>query len=316
MEAKTKRGFAIFIASGLALAVLLGLVVFKFSDSGMPLPKKETEFAGQPVAAADEETTYPATTSRGGDRGDKTDSGTTRTSAAAGEKDTDNQWPAGRRNDSRNSRSRLPGEGPARATDDDRSGPGIDPLAPRGANLAGDRDATPETGVHRAKNATVTTEPTKVRQAPQAPHAPQAPRIPVVPQAPRIPQDRAEIASRPSSEEPHRETRDPQPANPPAPTPAPIPERAGGDEHNQRPPATKEPGPSNGVPYPPEELAPVPSPVHNDRNDAPGSQTASESDSAAAPAGIAADVPAGPAQEHRGEDPFAKAERFGADRDN
>lgn len=52
----TGRRFAAFMAIGLSMAVVLGIVVWKLPDPGVGIASDRSEFAGQPVAAADKST--------------------------------------------------------------------------------------------------------------------------------------------------------------------------------------------------------------------------------------------------------------------
>ena len=51
----TKRRFAVYMASGLALALLLGLAVWKIPSPSMNMRSDDTEIAGQPVAKTGDE---------------------------------------------------------------------------------------------------------------------------------------------------------------------------------------------------------------------------------------------------------------------
>ena len=139
----TNRRFAIFLASGLTLAVVVGLLVWKVSDAGVSLNSQETELAGQPVAAADassekqtEEEPSPATdiTPNEHDEGDE------------------NADMGGADNVGSNS----------------GAGGVNDPLAPPNANLGGGRGGSVETSYYRPTNA-VPAPTTPQQQNPQQP---------------------------------------------------------------------------------------------------------------------------------------------------
>ncbi|MCZ9293569.1 hypothetical protein [Corynebacterium meitnerae] len=99
----TGRRFAAFMAIGLGLAVVLGLVVWKLPDTGVSMASDKSDYAGQPVAPADasKDKTTPEST-------EKTTSVTTQNVATT--KDASPQWNTGSRRD---------------------------PLAPRNAKLSG-----------------------------------------------------------------------------------------------------------------------------------------------------------------------------------
>lgn len=123
----TNRRFAIFLASGLALAVVVGVLVWKVSDSGVGLHTQQTEYAGQPVAAAgessSEKTSSHATSSK---------SSETISSSAAEDADEQAQ---------------------AEEAQGANGGMEYDPLAPRNANLAGARGGSAQTSYYRPTNA-------------------------------------------------------------------------------------------------------------------------------------------------------------------
>ena len=99
----TGRRFAAFMAIGLGLAVVLGLVVWKLPDTGVSMASDKSDYAGQPVAPADasKEKTTP-------ESAEKTTSVTTQNVVTT--KDASPQWNTGSRRD---------------------------PLAPRNAKLSG-----------------------------------------------------------------------------------------------------------------------------------------------------------------------------------
>lgn len=121
----TNRRFAIFLVSGLSLAVIVGLLVWKVSDAGVNLNGQEAEFAGQPVAAADassQEQTREESTSEE----DMTSSHSDDTENSAGAENT----------------SGAAGNAAVH-----------DPLAPPNANLGGGRGGAAETSYYRPTNA-------------------------------------------------------------------------------------------------------------------------------------------------------------------
>lgn len=115
----TKRRFAVYMASGLALALLLGLAVWKIPGPSMNMRSDDTEIAGQPVAKTDNE------------------------EAAAS---TD---PTSMTEDIQAS------ESGSRAATEDRanSNSAADPLAPPNARLDGAREDGSETSYYRPTNA-------------------------------------------------------------------------------------------------------------------------------------------------------------------
>lgn len=120
----TNRRFAVFLVSGLSLAVVVGLLVWKVSDSGVNIHSQETEFAGQPVAAADSSsnlTSSPESSSSGMSSTENPDS-----DVAAGSADSGDGQSAGAVND---------------------------PLAPPNANLDGNQGGTQEAPYYRPTNA-------------------------------------------------------------------------------------------------------------------------------------------------------------------
>lgn len=123
----TNRRFAIFLTSGLTLAVLVGLLVWKVSDAGVTLNSQETEFAGQPVAAAD--ATAQQRTADEPISSEMSSSETTDGSASTG---MDASTGAG---------------------NDNVAGPVKDPLAPPNANLNGNRGESAEPSYYRPTNA-------------------------------------------------------------------------------------------------------------------------------------------------------------------
>lgn len=133
----TSRRFAIFLASGLTLAVVVGLAVWKISDAGMNLTSTQTEVAGQPIAAADaDESSTPKTAASS--EASSTAEGTEE-EASADDADAELAGEAAS-NDSNGAQ----GTG---------SGAAYDPLAPRNANLGGARGGSQETSYYRPTNA-------------------------------------------------------------------------------------------------------------------------------------------------------------------
>lgn len=125
----TNRRFAIFLSSGLALAVVVGLLVWKISDTGAHLHSEETEFAGQPVVAADSSSSEMTASEP------STEESTT---SIENEGDGD--------------------EAQAAPANNGAGGAGYDPLAPRNANLNGNRGGDQDVSYYR---------PTNVAPAPQ-----------------------------------------------------------------------------------------------------------------------------------------------------
>ena len=101
----TGRRFAAFMAIGLGLAVVLGLVVWKLPDTGVSMASDKSDYAGQPVAPADASKEKEKTTP---ESAEKTTSATTQNVATT--KDASPQW---------------------------NTGSHRDPLAPRNAKLSG-----------------------------------------------------------------------------------------------------------------------------------------------------------------------------------
>ena len=134
----TNRRFAIFLTSGLTLAVLVGVLVWKVSDAGVTLNSQETEFAGQPVAAAD--ATAQQRTADEPTSSEMTSSETTDGSASAG---MDASTGAGNGN---------------------IAGPVKDPLAPPNANLNGNRGESAEPSYYRPTNAAPAPAPAQPQQ--------------------------------------------------------------------------------------------------------------------------------------------------------
>ena len=138
----TNRRFAIFLTSGLTLAVLVGLLVWKVSDSGVTLNSQETEFAGQPVAATD--ATAQQRTADEPTSSEMSSSETTDGSASAG---MDASTGAGNGNGGGNV-----------------AGPVKDPLAPPNANLNGNRGESAEPSYYRPTNAAPAPAPAQPQQ--------------------------------------------------------------------------------------------------------------------------------------------------------
>lgn len=128
MEEITGRRIAVYLASGLTLAVLLGLAVFKLSDAGVSVHPPQDQIAGQPVAAAEPSPELQAPTSE----------------------ETAANWPD-------DADGTVAGNGSAGAAGAG-SGAQADPLAPRNANLDGAR-AEDEAGYYRPTNASQANAP-------------------------------------------------------------------------------------------------------------------------------------------------------------
>lgn len=126
----TSRRFAIFLASGLSLAVIVGVLVWKVSDAGVNLSGQQTEIAGQPVAAAD------------------ADERSTEKTAVSSEMSST----ADHNRDENGEETANAGTGNGQ-NGDARSGGDYDPLAPRNANLAGARGGSEEIPYYRPTNA-------------------------------------------------------------------------------------------------------------------------------------------------------------------
>lgn len=141
----TNRRFAIFLTSGLTLAVLVGLLVWKVSDAGVTLNSQETELAGQPVAAAD--ATAQQRTADEPTSSEMPSSETAEGSASAG---MDASTGAGNGNGSGNV-----------------AGPVKDPLAPPNANLNGNRGESAEPSYYRPTNAAPAPAPAQPQQQKQ-----------------------------------------------------------------------------------------------------------------------------------------------------
>lgn len=143
----TNRRFAIFLASGLTLAVVVGVLVWKVSDAGVSLNGQETEFAGQPVAAAD-------ASSQEQTEGEPS-SATGMTSSEHAEEN----------------------ENADMSDTDAGAGDVNDPLAPPNANLGGGRGGSVETSYYRPTNAapapTAAQQQNQQQQAPARTTAPQ-----------------------------------------------------------------------------------------------------------------------------------------------
>ena len=136
----TNRRFAIFLASGLTLAVVVGLLVWKVSDAGVSLNGQETEYAGQPVAAADASSQKQTE--------EESSSATGMTSSEHAEE---------------NENADMSGT-------DAGAGDVNDPLAPPNANLGGGRGGSVETSYYRPTNAAPA--PTAAQQQNQQQQAP------------------------------------------------------------------------------------------------------------------------------------------------
>ena len=155
----TNRRFAIFLTSGLTLAVLVGLLVWKVSDAGVTLNSQETELAGQPVAAAD--ATAQQRTADEPTSSEMPSSETAEGSASAG---MDASTGAGNGNGSGNV-----------------AGPVKDPLAPPNANLNGNRGESAEPSYYRPTNAAPAPAPAQPQQQQPQPQQQQQPMQPATP---------------------------------------------------------------------------------------------------------------------------------------
>lgn len=148
MELTTRR-FAAYIATGLAVAVVFGLIVWKLSGSAVGAGTNAEDFAGQPVAEAEATTTDAADDEQTHTR---SAAATSEETAAADDKEGS--------------------DGGANAN----SAGGRDPLAPPNANLQGRRGTTgaagpaEETRYYRPTNAAP-----PVAAQPQQPAAPARP---------------------------------------------------------------------------------------------------------------------------------------------
>ncbi|WP_143341218.1 hypothetical protein [Corynebacterium urinipleomorphum] len=128
----TSRRFAIFLASGLSLAVIVGVLVWKVSDAGVNLTGQQTEIAGQPVAAAD------------------ADERSTKKTAVSSETSSTTDRRRDENGESANTDTAGTGNG---NNGDTQAGEGFDPLAPRNANLDGARGGSEEISYYRPTNA-------------------------------------------------------------------------------------------------------------------------------------------------------------------
>lgn len=136
----TSRRFAVFLASGLSLAVVVGLLVWKISDSGMNLSNQNTEMAGHPIAAADADDASTRKTAVSSETSSVAaeDTGEAGGELAAVDADT------GAGNAATNGNSGAANGG---------AGAAYDPLAPRNANLGGARGGSQEMSYYRPTNA-------------------------------------------------------------------------------------------------------------------------------------------------------------------
>ena len=141
----TNRRFAIFLTSGLTLAVLVGLLVWKVSDAGVTLNSQETEFAGQPVAAAD-----ATAQQRTADEPTSSEMPSSETAEGSASAVMDASTGAGNGNGSGNV-----------------AGPVKDPLAPPNANLNGNRGESAEPSYYRPTNAAPAPAPAQPQQQQQ-----------------------------------------------------------------------------------------------------------------------------------------------------
>lgn len=173
----TNRRFAIFLVSGLSLAVLVGVLVWKVSDAGVNLSGQKTEIAGQPVAAADADEQSGRNTAVSAEMSSTAENGgDDRTEAES-----------------------------AGSGDGADAGAAYDPLAPRNANLGGARGGSEETSYYRPTNAAPapqgmrTSAPAQTQQPGSGGHASEEPTYSpdkttksksttAVPQAPEEPQ--------------------------------------------------------------------------------------------------------------------------------
>lgn len=208
----TSRRFAIFLASGLSLAVIVGLLVWKVSDSGMNLSNRHTEMAGQPLAASEADGTPTR----------KTAVSSEMSPTAESVQETTGEGDAGNAPSGNGTESTYTGGG----------GAAYDPLAPRNANLGGARGGSPETSYYRPTNAAPapqnarTSAPAPTQQPHNTGNAPAeqstAPRTTatpnsttVVPHEPQEPQPASEEAANgatPSKQEPQKAVEDTQAA--------------------------------------------------------------------------------------------------------
>ncbi|WKK61006.1 hypothetical protein QYQ98_08200 [Corynebacterium sp. P3-F1] len=133
----TSRRFAIFLASGLTLAVVVGLAVWKISDAGMNLTSPQTEIAGQPIAAADADKSSTPKTAASSEASSTAERSEEETSAD----DADAEFAGEAASNDSNG---------AQGTGADAA---YDPLAPRNANLGGARGGSQETSYYRPTNA-------------------------------------------------------------------------------------------------------------------------------------------------------------------
>lgn len=134
----TNRRFAIFLTSGLTLAVLVGLLVWKVSDAGVTLNSQETELAGQPVAAAD-----ATAQQRTADEPTSSEMPSSETAEGSASAVMDASTGAGNGN---------------------VAGPVKDPLAPPNANLNGNRGESAEPSYYRPTNAAPAPAPAQPQQ--------------------------------------------------------------------------------------------------------------------------------------------------------
>lgn len=222
MEEITGRRIAVYLASGLTLAVLLGLAVFKLSDAGVSVHPSQDQVAGQPVAAADPSPELQAPTSEETAANWPDDADGT----VAGNADADGT---------------VAGNGSAGAAGAG-SGAQADPLAPRNANLDGAR-AEDDAGYYRPTNASQANAPRGGASANGVEGATQTSQ-PAPVKTPAAQPNRADNASdsdsgSDSGSAPEPATRTPKPSR----TPAPAPEAA-------VEPGVKPGGDANGAPAP------------------------------------------------------------------
>lgn len=134
----TSRRFAVFLASGLSLAVIVGLLVFKVSDSGMNLSSQQKEVAGQPLAAAD--------------AGESSTRKTAISSEMSSTAETLESTRAEQSAEAANGAVPAAGNG-STSNGGSGSGAAYDPLAPRNANLGGARGGAQQMSYYRPTNA-------------------------------------------------------------------------------------------------------------------------------------------------------------------
>lgn len=218
---ESRRGFTAFMAAGLTLAVVVGLLVWKLSESNVQMSPRGTEFAGQPVSTTEE-------SGESGTRTHAASSDSSPTVIASEQIDT----PAGQQVN----------------TGTPAGGQSVyDPLAPRGANLDGPRGGANETSYYRPTNAAPLTATPPGGATPNSPqpaprdntdweNAPESAGDPAEPQRPAAPQ-RTPAAVVPENQQEPVSRRVESGATPPEAVPSPSPTRADQvqDTQNRRP---------------------------------------------------------------------------------